>query len=222
MCRFAPTIASRTSIASAERSVCESPTTLCAACRSLRTVSRIALAAMALATSPALYPPIPSATIAKPIVGSVIAESSLCGRFLPVSETFTSSILEERSTFVRFYALVGEPMLRRRSAVKRGRSHERPVAPGSVHTAWSRLELLRFRTRDGKRLDVNSSGLVFIRNLLRASLDVFRHFRAGLVTFVNIFLQRLVDYGRDARFLLLQIRTKLKNILMRFICDFVH
>ncbi len=49
-----------------------------------------------LPTTPALYPPIPSASITRPAERSHKVLSSLCGRRFPTSDTSTISILSER------------------------------------------------------------------------------------------------------------------------------
>src|SRR6185369_11581334 len=50
-----------------------------------------------LATSPALYPPIPSASTTKPFAGSEAIESSLCERTIPGSVALVISSTWERS-----------------------------------------------------------------------------------------------------------------------------
>ncbi len=45
--------------------------------------------------------------------------------------------------------------------------------------------------------------LLLVCNLFRAFLDIFRHFCACLVAFIDVFLQGFVDYGGDAGLLLL-------------------
>ena len=66
-----------------------------------RSSDRTVSTAMALATSPAWYPPMPSASTARPMSLSLPMESSLCDRFLPTSVTptissFPSSAIPER------------------------------------------------------------------------------------------------------------------------------
>src|SRR5271166_2058438 len=61
----------------------------------------IVLTAMPLATSPALYPPMPSASTNRPISASEPIISSLCSRTLPVSVSATLDILPRRLTSSR-------------------------------------------------------------------------------------------------------------------------
>ena len=56
--------------------------------------------AISLATSPAAWPPIPSATMKNPLTGSMYAESSLCSRTTPTSVTSqASSVTREASSW---------------------------------------------------------------------------------------------------------------------------
>src|SRR3954462_2205051 len=59
----------------------------------------ITVVAMPLATSPALYPPMPSARTTRPFAGSAAIESSLCERTIPGSVQVAISSVCVRSMY---------------------------------------------------------------------------------------------------------------------------
>src|SRR5580658_258227 len=73
--------------------------TSCGSNRSSKTCNSVTISVVAipLATSPALYPPMPSASTTRPWRTSVDTESSLCERTMPGSETLATSRRVERS-----------------------------------------------------------------------------------------------------------------------------
>src|SRR4051812_27460829 len=105
----------------------------CAFCSTCCISVMITVVAMPLATSPALYPPMPSASTTTPFAASEATESSLCERTMPGSVLLTISRVCVRSIFLELYVHAVCRLRSRGGACAGRRGHAGAQRTGEFH-----------------------------------------------------------------------------------------